>query len=132
MYIYVNDVLKYRNYIAGELKRASKTLPIVIHSSMGIVLSLMILTNWSYLIVLPMEVVTQSNTIGLEFGRVIFGPIGSFIFSLIVAFACFGALNSSVFPPPPFVFFCCNVCSFNSPLECRFGFYYFKIGLCRS
>ncbi|KAA1110530.1 hypothetical protein PGT21_024263 [Puccinia graminis f. sp. tritici] len=85
------------NYIAGELKRASKTLPIVIHSSMGIVLSLMILTNWSYLIVLPMEVVTQSNTIGLEFGRVIFGPIGSFVFSLIVAFACFGALNSSVF-----------------------------------
>ncbi|KAI9616922.1 hypothetical protein H4Q26_010558 [Puccinia striiformis f. sp. tritici PST-130] len=85
------------NYIAGELKRATKTLPIVIHSSMGIVLTLMILTNWSYLIVLPMEVVTQSNTIGLEFGRVIFGPIGSFVFSLIVAFACFGALNSCVF-----------------------------------
>ncbi|KAH9470150.1 hypothetical protein Pst134EA_007415 [Puccinia striiformis f. sp. tritici] len=84
------------NYIAGELKRATKTLPIVIHSSMGIVLTLMILTNWSYLIVLPMEVVTQSNTIGLEFGRVIFGPIGSFVFSLIVAFACFGALNSEV------------------------------------
>ncbi|POW07328.1 hypothetical protein PSHT_09987 [Puccinia striiformis] len=60
-------------------------------------LTLMILTNWSYLIVLPMEVVTQSNTIGLEFGRVIFGPIGSFVFSLIVAFACFGALNSCVF-----------------------------------
>ncbi|OAV95275.1 hypothetical protein, variant [Puccinia triticina 1-1 BBBD Race 1] len=85
------------NYIAGELKKATKTLPIVIHASMGIVLSLMVLTNWAYLIVLPMDVVTQSNTIGLEFGRVIFGPIGGFIFSLIVAFACFGALNSSVF-----------------------------------
>jgi len=85
------------NYIAGELKRAPKTLPIVIHSSMGIVLSLMILTNWSYLIVLPLQIVTQSNTIGLEFGRVIFGPIGGFIFSLIVALSCFGTLNSSVF-----------------------------------
>ncbi|PLW38338.1 hypothetical protein PCANC_24613 [Puccinia coronata f. sp. avenae] len=85
------------NYVAGELKRASKTLPMVVHSSMGIVVSLTILTNWAYLIVLPLEVVTQSNTIGLEFGRAIFGPIGSFIFSLIVAFSCFGALNSSVF-----------------------------------
>lgn len=85
------------NYIAGELKKASKTLPIVIHSSMGIVLTLMLLTNWSYLVVLPLQLVTHSNTIALDFGRVLLGPIGGLIFSLIVAISCLGALNSSVF-----------------------------------
>lgn len=88
---------KIRNYIAGELKKASKTLPIVIHSSMGIVLTLMLLTNWSYLVVLPLQLVTHSNTIALDFGRVLLGPIGGLIFSLIVAISCLGALNSSVF-----------------------------------
>ncbi|KAG0148066.1 hypothetical protein CROQUDRAFT_42031 [Cronartium quercuum f. sp. fusiforme G11] len=85
------------NYIAGELKEARETLPVVIHVSMATVLLLFLATNISYLAVLPLKVVAQSNTIALDFGRGLLGAVGGLIFSLIVALSCFGALNSSVF-----------------------------------
>lgn len=85
------------NYIAGELKNARKTLPVVIHVSMATVLVLFLATNVSYLVVLPLKVVAQSNTIALDFGQELLGAAGGLVFSLIVALSCFGALNSSVF-----------------------------------
>lgn len=36
-----------------------------------------------------------SNTIALDFGRALFGPAGAIIFSGMVAFSCFGALNGA-------------------------------------
>ncbi|KAI8445783.1 amino acid/polyamine transporter I [Phakopsora pachyrhizi] len=85
------------NYVAGDLNDAKKSLPLVIHSSMGIVLALFLLANWAYLIVLPLEQVASSNTVALDFGRTIAGPAGGLVFSVVVAISCFGALNSSVF-----------------------------------
>jgi len=34
-----------------------------------------------------------SNTVALDFGRTLFGPIGGIIFAVMVAISCFGALN---------------------------------------
>jgi amino acid transporter len=34
-----------------------------------------------------------SNTVALDFGRVLFGPIGGIVFAFLVALSCFGALN---------------------------------------
>lgn len=34
-----------------------------------------------------------SNTVALDFGRALFGPVGGIIFALMVAISCFGALN---------------------------------------
>lgn len=34
-----------------------------------------------------------SNTVALDFGRALFGPVGGIVFSAMVAFSCFGALN---------------------------------------
>ena len=36
-----------------------------------------------------------SNTVALDFGRALFGPIGGSIFAFMVAFSCFGALNGA-------------------------------------
>lgn len=47
----------------------------------------------SYLVVLPKQLVAHSNTVALDFGREIWGPTGVFVFAIIVAFSCFGALN---------------------------------------
>ncbi len=41
-----------------------------------------------------------SNTVALDFGRAIFGPIGGSIFAILVAISCFGALNGWCFPTP--------------------------------
>ena len=40
--------------------------------------------------------VTHSNTVGLDFGRAMFGSVGGIIFAAIVAMSCFGAVNRSV------------------------------------
>lgn len=36
-----------------------------------------------------------SNTVALDFGRALFGPIGGSVFAFMVAFSCFGALNGA-------------------------------------
>lgn len=42
------------------------------------------------------SVVGMSNTVALDFGHAMFGPIGGSIFALIVAISCFGALNGQL------------------------------------
>lgn len=37
--------------------------------------------------------VGRSNTVALDFGRAMFGPVGGVVFAAMVAFSCFGALN---------------------------------------
>lgn len=39
------------------------------------------------------ETVARSNTVALDFGRALMGPVGALIFAGMVAFSCFGALN---------------------------------------
>jgi len=38
-----------------------------------------------------------SNTVAMDFGRALFGPLGGSLFAFMVAVSCFGALNGSVF-----------------------------------
>lgn len=42
-------------------------------------------------------IVASSNTVALDFGRALFGPIGGSLFAVVVAFSCFGALNGTFF-----------------------------------
>lgn len=39
------------------------------------------------------NIVGISNTVAMDFGRALFGPIGGSLFAFMVAFSCFGALN---------------------------------------
>jgi hypothetical protein len=47
----------------------------------------------SYFVVLDKVTVGLSNTVALDFGRALFGPIGGVVFAVMVAISCFGALN---------------------------------------
>jgi len=58
---------------------------------------LFLLANVSYFVVLDKEIVGLSNTVAMDFGRALFGPIGGAFFAFMVAFSCFGALNSSFY-----------------------------------
>lgn len=100
--------------VAGEMNEVERDLPKAIHISMGITTLLYLMANTgattvttvqthqlsprafpfvAYFIVLPKNLVAHSNTVGLDFGKEIFGPIGGVVFALIVAVSCFGALN---------------------------------------
>jgi len=56
-----------------------------------------LVVNVAYFVVLDKETVARSNTVGLDFGRALFGPAGGILFSCIIAVSCFGALNGSFY-----------------------------------
>jgi len=85
------------NYVGGEMSEPERNIPRVIHFSMITVTLLFLLANVSYFVVLDKTTVGLSNTVALDFGRALFGPIGGSVFAFMVAFSCFGALNGSFF-----------------------------------
>ncbi|WWD16103.1 hypothetical protein CI109_100528 [Kwoniella shandongensis] len=84
-------------YVAGEMRNTNRDLPRALHSSMAIVLSLFVLANVSYFIVLDPATVASSNTVALDFGAATIGKFGAVVFSIVVSISCFGALNGSFY-----------------------------------
>ena len=85
------------NYVTGEFKNPSKDLPRVIHTAMPAVILCYLLANVSYIFVLPLETINKTNTVAVQFGSKVFGPVGALILALIVSASCFGALNATTF-----------------------------------
>jgi len=85
------------NYVGGEMQNPEKNMPRAIHTSMFVVTLLFLMANVSYFVVLDKDTVGLSNTVAMDFGRAIWGPIGGSIFAFMVAFSCFGALNGSFY-----------------------------------
>ncbi|KAI9835237.1 MAG: hypothetical protein M1837_003875 [Sclerophora amabilis] len=85
------------SYVVGEFRDPRKDLPRIIHTSMPLVILSYILANIAYFFVLPLKVIEGSNTVAVQFGSKVFGPVGSLILALIVSASCLGALNATVF-----------------------------------
>ncbi|KAL0946858.1 hypothetical protein HGRIS_013025 [Hohenbuehelia grisea] len=85
------------NYVGGEMANPEKSIPRTIHASMAIVTLLFLLANLSYFVVLDKEVVSRSNTVAMDFGRKLMGPVGGILFAFMIAFSCIGALNGSFY-----------------------------------
>ncbi|KAJ6630836.1 L-methionine transporter [Mycena sp. CBHHK59/15] len=85
------------NYVGGEIHNPEKNIPRAIHSSMSIVTLLFLLANVAYFVVLDKNTIALSNTVAMDFGRALLGPIGGTIFAFMVAISCFGALNGSFY-----------------------------------
>jgi len=64
---------------------------------MPLVILSYILANIAYFFVLPLRTIESSNTVAVQFGSKVFGPIGSLVLALIVSASCFGALNATTF-----------------------------------
>lgn len=79
------------------MKDTERDLPRALHSSMTLVLLLFLAANTSYFVVLEPSVVASTNTVALDFGRVVIGRFGAILFSILVAISCFGALNASFY-----------------------------------
>lgn len=85
------------NYVTGEFKNPSRDLPRVIHTAMPAVIAAYLLANMAYFFVLPLAVIERSNTVAVQFGSRVFGPVGALCLALIVGTSCFGALNAATF-----------------------------------
>lgn len=85
------------NYVVGEFLSPHRDLPRVIHTAMPLVILSYLLANVAYIFVLPASTISTSTTVAVQFGSVVFGPIGSLVLALIVSASCFGALNATTF-----------------------------------
>ncbi len=85
------------NYVTGEFKNPTRDLPRVIHTAMPAVIASYLLANVAYIFVLPQETIDKSNTVAVQFGSKVFGPVGGLVLALIVGGSCFGALNATTF-----------------------------------
>lgn len=83
--------------MTGEFKNASRDLPRVIHTAMPVVILSYLMANVSYFLVLPHSTIEASNTVAVQFGGMVFGPVGAVILALVVGASCFGALNATTF-----------------------------------
>lgn len=85
------------NFVVGEFRDPGRDLPRVIHTAMALVILSYILANVAYLFVLPLATIKSSDTIAVQFGAQVFGPVGSLVLALVVSASCFGALNATTF-----------------------------------
>ncbi|KAI8926060.1 amino acid permease-domain-containing protein [Entophlyctis helioformis] len=85
------------NMVTGELKDPAKNLPRAIIGGPLIVMLCYIATNIAYFAVLPGPTVASSTTLGMDFGKQVFGHIGGIIIPLIVIGSTFGAANATLF-----------------------------------
>ncbi|KAI9778360.1 MAG: hypothetical protein M1839_008147 [Geoglossum umbratile] len=85
------------NFVTGEMRNPSRDLPLVIHTAMPLVIISYVLANIAYFFVLPSAVIAASNTVAVQFGRKVFGPVGALVLAIAVAASCFGALNAATF-----------------------------------
>lgn len=87
------------SYVAGEMKNVTRDLPRVIHTSMTLVVIFFTVTVISYFLALSPSLVMRTNTVALDFGSAVFGgsTAGGVVFACLVAFSCFGALNSQIY-----------------------------------
>ena len=69
------------------------------------------------------NIVGLSNTVAMDFGRALFGPIGGALFAFMVAFSCFGALNGVVL--------CCVLPLRKLIPACRYRLYFSQTCICR-
>lgn len=81
----------------GEFKNPNRDLPRVIHTAMPAVIFCYVLANIAYFFVLPAATIASTNTVAVQFGSKVFGPIGALIIALVVIGSCFGALNATMF-----------------------------------
>ncbi|KAH7052584.1 amino acid permease-domain-containing protein [Linnemannia elongata] len=85
------------NYVSSEMKNPTRDLPRVIFAGVPIVIIFYLLANTAYYAVLPEEVVMNTNTVAIDFGKQMFGSTGGVLFAICVACSCFGAANGSIF-----------------------------------
>ncbi|KAJ3312329.1 hypothetical protein HDV04_003222 [Boothiomyces sp. JEL0838] len=85
------------NVVTGELKEPSKNLPRAIIGGTILVTICYFTTNIAYFAVLDKTTVAHSTTIGMDFGKAVFGNVGSSIIPLIVIISTLGATNATVF-----------------------------------
>ncbi len=83
-------------FVAGEVKRPQRNVPLALLLGTLIVIVVYMLINAAYLYVLPVEQMAKSPLVAATAAEIIFGHYGAVIISIAVIISTFGALNGSI------------------------------------
>ena len=83
-------------FVAGEVKRPQRNVPLGLLLGTLIVIAVYMLINAAYLYVLPVEQMAKSPLVAASAAEIIFGHSGAAIISIAVIISTFGALNGSI------------------------------------
>lgn len=85
------------NFVAAEMKNTSRDLPRAIHYALPTVTACYVLANICYYIILPWNVIADSDAVAVAVGRKTFGSIGGLFFAVLVSVSCLGSINANMF-----------------------------------
>ena len=83
-------------FVAGEVKKPQRNVPLGLLYGTLIVIAVYVLVNVAFLYVLPVDVMAKSPLVAASAAQVIFGAAGASIISVVVIISTFGALNGSI------------------------------------
>lgn len=93
------------NLVAGDLKNPGRNLPLSIIISLLAAMSSYLLLLISYYLILPASLISSSETIGVEFGKAVFGRTGAILMPVLISLCIFGACLSSIYTSAEVVIF---------------------------
>jgi basic amino acid/polyamine antiporter, APA family len=96
--IFAADSWNSVTFIAGEIKKPERNLPLSMFLGTVTVTMLYLLTNLVYLFVLPVSGIAnaKNNIVGTVFMQALFGGAGSAIMAVIILISAFGCLNGMI------------------------------------
>jgi basic amino acid/polyamine antiporter, APA family len=83
-------------FVAGEVKKPQKNVPLALMYGTAIVMGVYTLINLAFLYILPVDVMANSPLVAATAAEVIFGIEGASIIAIAVIISTFGALNGSL------------------------------------
>ncbi|RLE00906.1 MAG: amino acid permease [Candidatus Aminicenantes bacterium] len=88
------------NFVAGEVKKPGKSIPLAIISGVSIVVVVYILSNLVYTRALPLEEISQSTRLAADSMEAMVGEIGSKIVALAIIISTFGFTSVAILTGP--------------------------------
>lgn len=85
------------NLVTGQLRNPARNLPLALVIGLSVVIACYLSTNIAYFAYLSNDLISQSQTLALDFASAAFGNAGKYFISIIICASTFGAANGTMF-----------------------------------
>lgn len=83
-------------FVAGEIKNPGKNIPRALILGLGICMLLYVITNQSYLYILPIDDMSQSALVATDALQPVTGSMGAGLIAILVMISTFGCTNGNI------------------------------------
>ncbi|MCX6153921.1 MAG: amino acid permease [Candidatus Kapabacteria bacterium] len=83
-------------YIAGEIDRPQRNIPLALTFGTIIIITVYILINLAYLYVLPIDIIAKSTLVAADVAKLSIGSLGASFVAMAVMISTFGTSNGTI------------------------------------